>query len=235
MYGEIVAKIEQDIDPERSEKSAAVFGIAPGKYGEGDIFLGCRVPYLRQIAKDYKTASLEVIGKLLDSPVHEQRFVGLAILCEHAKKSLDESKDFYLEHIAASNNWDLIDVFCWRILGQWCLEHKDNSVLHDFSKSGQLWLQRIAIVSNQAYFRRGAMGDALEIIDRLLEEKHDLIHKANGWMLREIYWRIDKHVIESFIIDNYERMPRTTLRYAIERMPEPQRLAFLHGDFNEKN
>ena len=231
MYDEIVKKIEQDINPERSEKSAFVFGIAPGKYGEGDIFLGCRVPYLRKVAKEYKDAPFEIIGQLLQSPVHEQRFVGLAILADNYKKHPDETKDFYLEHISASNNWDLIDVFCWRILGQWCLDNRDCSILHELSRSGDLWKQRISIVSNEAFFRRGVLGDAIEIIDRLLEEKHDLIHKANGWMLREIFWRVDKHVVESFLIDNYKRVPRTTLRYAIERMPEAQRKQFLKGDF----
>lgn len=231
MFDEIVARIEQDIDPERSEKSAFVFGIAPGKYGEGDIFLGCRVPYLRQIAKDYKDAPLSAIEQLLASKIHECRFTGLAILAYFFKKHPDEAKDFYLAHLEASNNWDIVDAFSWKILGQWCLDNKDESPLLALSKSDNLWHKRISVVGYQAFFRRGILGNSLDNIDRLLEEKHDLLHKANGWMLREIYWRVDKHVVESFIIDNYQRMPRTTLRYAIERMPEEQRLKFLHGEF----
>jgi len=235
MYDEIVAKIEKDIDGERAERSSHYFGIAPGKYGEGDIFLGCTVPYLRKIAKEYKTAPLKDVEHLLCSEVHEFRFVALAILAEQYAKNPDAIKDFYLKYIKFSNNWDLVDAFSWRILGQWCLDHKDERILHELNRSDELWKKRISIVGYQAFYRRGVLGDGLDNIEHILEDKHDLIQKANGWMLREIYWRVDKPIIESFIIDNYKRMPRTTLRYAIERMPEAQRLAYLHGEFHEKN
>ncbi len=235
MYEEIVSKIEQDMDPERSERLGHFFGIAPGKYGDGDIYLGCRTPYLRKVAKSFKNADLATIQRLLDSEVHDFRFAGFAILAEKYAKSPDEIKDFYLANLDRSNNWDLVDTFAWRILGQWCLDNKNERKLRELSWSDKLWEKRTSIVAYQAFYRRGVLGDGLENIDWLLEDPEDLIQKANGWMLREIYSRVTKPVVESYIIDNYRRMPRTTLRYAIEKMPESQRQSYLHGDFNETN
>ena len=231
MKEQLIAEFEKHIDPEQSEATAHFFGIAPGGYGEGDILLGVRVPISRKIAHKYKEMSENEIVELLHSKVHEHRFAALEILVSQYKKNPERSRQILLENIEAANNWDLVDVITWKILGMWALEHHDEKIFHEFAKSDNLWKRRIAVVSYMAFYRHGVMGDGPIIIEQLLSDKEPLLHKACGWMLREIYWRVDKHFIESFIIDHYNQMSRTTLRYAIERMPEAQRKQFLKGEF----
>lgn len=231
MKEQLIAEFDKYINPERIEATAHFFGICPGGYGEGDILLGLPVPTARKIALEYKNMPEDEIVELLHSKVHEHRFAALEILVAQYKKNPDHSRRILLENIEAANNWDLIDVITWKILGMWALEHHDEKIFHEFAKSNNLWKRRIAVVSYMAFYRHGVLGDGPEIIEQLLGDKEPLIHKACGWMLREIYWRVDKHFVESFIIDHYNQMSRTTLRYAIERMPEAQRKQFLKGEF----
>ncbi len=231
MKDELIAEIERKIDPERSEAWAHFFGVAEGKYGEKDILLGLRFPETREIALKYKTMPEDEIVWLLHSPIHEYRFAALTILVEQFKKTPDETRRIFLENIERINNWDLVDCFSWKILGVWALEHHDEALFHELSKSKNMWERRIAVVSYIAFYRKGVLGDGPEIIAELLGDEEPLIQKACGWMLREIYRCTDKHFVESFIIDYYEQMSRTTLRAAIERMPEPQRKQFLRREF----
>lgn len=231
MKDQLIAEMDRHVDAERSEATAHFFGITPGGYGEGDILLGLPVPVARKIALEYKTMPENELVELLHSKVHEHRFAALEILVAQRKKDPERARRILLENIEAANNWDLVDLITWKILGLWALEHHDEKLFHEFAKSDNLWKRRIAVVSYMAFYRNGVIGDGPEIIEQLLGDKEPLIHKACGWMLREIYWRIDKHFVESFIIDHYNQMSRTTLRYAIERMPEPQRKRFLKGEF----
>ena len=231
MKEQLIAEYDKLINPERIEATAHFFGICPGGYGEGDILLGIPVPKARKIALEYKDMPESEIVELLHSKVHEHRFAALEILVAQYKKNPERSRRILLENIEAANNWDLIDVITWKILGMWALEHHDERVFYEFAKSDSLWKRRIAVVSYMAFYRHGTLGNGPDIIAQLLDDKEPLIHKACGWMLREIYWRVDKHFVESFIIDHYSQMSRTTLRYAIERMPEPQRKMFLKGEF----
>ncbi|MBR3177056.1 DNA alkylation repair protein [Candidatus Saccharibacteria bacterium] len=231
MKEQLIAEYDKLINPERIEATAHFFGICPGGYGEGDILLGIPVPKARKIALEYKDMPESEIVELLHSKVHEHRFAALEILVAQYKKNPERSRRILLENIEAANNWDLIDVITWKILGMWALEHHDERVFHEFAKSDSLWKRRIAVVSYMAFYRHCTLGNGPDIIAQLLGDKEPLIHKACGWMLREIYWRVDKHFVESFIVDHYSQMSRTTLRYAIERMPEPQRKLFLKGEF----
>ena len=231
MKEQLIAEYDKLINPERIEATAHFFGICPGGYGEGDILLGIPVPKARKIALEYKDMPESEIVELLHSKVHEHRFAALEILVAQYKKNPERSRRILLENIEAANNWDLIDVITWKILGMWALEHHDERVFHEFAKSDSLWKRRIAVVSYMAFYRHGTLGNGPDIIAQLLGDKEPLIHKACGWMLREIYSKVDKHVVESYIIDNYDRMSRTTLRYAIEHMPEEQRQKFLKREF----
>ena len=230
MKEQLVAEMDQHADPKRAIEAANVFGITPGGYGEGDILLGLRIPEARKIALSHKEMPPAEIAELLHSPIHEHRFAALEILVAQYKKNPDRSRQILLDNLEGINNWDLVDVITWKILGMWALEHKDERLFHKLAKSKSLWKRRIAVVSYMAFYRNGVLGDGPDIIEQLLSDKEPLIHKACGWMLREIYWRVDKQFVESFIIDHYKQMSRTTLRYAIERMPEPQRKRFLKGE-----
>ena len=232
MKDQLIAELEKEIQPDKIDVFAPYFGVAPGNYGEGDILLAINTPNLRKICKQFKKMPKEEVVELLNSPVHDYRFAGLVILREQFSARNDNSKNTYLENLQAANNWDLVDESAPNILGRWCYEHKDESILHELhSHKDKLWHKRIAIVAYLYFYRKHTLGDGLEIIDGSLEDSHPLIQKACGWMLRNIYAKVDKHMIESYIIDNYDRMSRNTLRSAIERMPEEQRLRYLHREF----
>lgn len=231
MKDELIAELEREINPEISESWAPYFGIAPGKYGENDMLIGIKTPVNRQISHKYRDLPENELVEMLHSPVHEFRFSALCILSECYKKQPERSLKIFLDNIDCVNNWDLVDAFSWKILGKHCLETHDESILHVFAHSDKMWLHRIAVVSYIAFYRKGVLGDGLEIIKELLGDEEHLIQKACGWMIRTIYVEVDKHVAESFIIDNYSKMSRLTIRAAIERMPEEQRLQFLKGQF----
>jgi 3-methyladenine DNA glycosylase AlkD len=207
------------------------FKTGPGEYGEGDIFYGIVVPLQRSIAKKYKDLALADIKVLLDSPVHEERLIGLMILVEQVKKAGElkrkEIFNFYHKNRKRINNWDLVDLTADRISGSYLFD-KDKSILYRLAESDNIWERRIAVMSTFHFIKNNSFDDALGISEKLLNDKHDLIHKAVGWMLREIGNR-DLNTEEGFLLKHYKNMPRTMLRYAIEKFPEPKRQAYLKG------
>jgi 3-methyladenine DNA glycosylase AlkD len=227
----LIAELEKGIDTERSERTQHYFGIFPGGYGEGDILLGIPCPYIRRCAKSFNKMPLAEVESLLQSTVHEYRFAALAIMKDQYRKNSEAIIRLYLDNLDHINNWDLVDCFASHLIGRWCLETHDEDILRDLNRAKDLWRRRISLVAYLAFYRKGVLGNSLENIDNRIEDSEDLMHKACGWMLREIYSKVDKHIVESYLIDNYSRMSRTTIRYAIEHMPEDQRLRYLHGDF----
>lgn len=207
------------------------FKTGKGEYGEGDKFLGIKVPVSRKIAKQFKDLSLKEIQQLIFSPIHEERLVALLILVEQFRKA-DETKrkiiyDFYLKNSKRVNNWDLVDLSAEKIIGAYLLD-KNKRILFKLAKSKNLWERRIAIMSTFHFIKSGFYDTTLEISDLLIKDEHDLIHKAVGWMLREIGKR-DLKTEEDFLKKHYQKMPRTMLRYAIEKFPEEKRQAYLKG------
>jgi len=216
-----------------NKKQAALlsgfFKTGIGQYGEGDIFLGIKVPEQRKVARNYVSLSLIDLQKLLNSKTHEYRLTALIILCAQYKKAeFAERKkivDFYLRNTENINNWDLVDVSCPRILGKYLLD-RPRRVLYKLARSKNLWEKRIAIISTLAFIAERQFTDTLLIAKILLHDKHDLIHKAVGWMLREAGKR-DQAVLTRFLDKHYKIMPRTMLRYAIEKLSEKQRRSYL--------
>jgi len=231
MKAELISELEKGIDAERGERTQHYFGIVPGGYGEGDILLGIPSPHIRKCAKKYNKMPEAELRELLQSPVHEFRFAALAIMVDQYRKNPEATIKLYLDNLDHINNWDLVDCFAPHLIGRWCLENHDEGILAKLNKTSDLWRRRISVVAYMAFYRKGVLGNGLEMIDARLDDPEDLMHKACGWMLRDIYSKVDKHVVESYLIDNYARMSRTTLRYAIEHMPEPEHQRYLKGDF----
>ena len=226
---QICSELESYIDPVKREYLPKFFKTGKGQYGEGDCFLGVVVPNTRRVAKHHKDAPIEVVEALLQSPWHEHRLCGLLILVERFKKCGEEERkriyDFYLAHTGRINNWDLVDLSCPAIVGGY-LADRDREPLYALARSGELWRQRVAIVSTIAFIRRGEYRDTLRLAEGFLSHPHDLIHKAVGWMLREVGKR-DRATLTGFLERFAAGMPRTALRYAIEHYPEPERRRFL--------
>jgi len=218
--------------PEKARHLSRFFKTAAGDYGEGDRFLGVIVPHTRLVAKANKEISYEELQKLLDSLWHEARLCALLILVlryKSRKTSVSEREliyHFYMKNARRCNNWDLVDLSCRDIVGEYLVD-KDRSILYTWAKSDNLWEQRIAIVSTWAFIHRSDFNDTLSIAKMLFDSKHDLIHKAVGWMLREVE-KQDRATLTTFLEENLSRMPRTTLRYSIEHYPEDERLGYLH-------
>lgn len=204
------------------------FKTGPGEYGEGDVFVGVKVPPLRAVAKEHAHLSLGDLDDLLASPVHEHRTVALIILTNRAKRSgIDEGEelyDFYLARTDRINNWDLVDLSCRDVVGGHLLAIGDCEPLGKLARSEWLWDRRIAIVSTWAFTRVGSLAPCFGISEQLLDDPEDLMHKAVGWMLREA-GKKDEAALEAFLAENAPRMPRTALRYSIERMT-PERRAY---------
>lgn len=212
---------------ERAKTNEWFFKTGPGQYGEGDQFIGLTMPECRKLAKKYKALSLMEVEQLLESPIHEERTLGLLLLVLKYKDHKEEIAQFYLAHLKGVNNWDLVDGSAPYILGDYFL-HRDKSLLYEFAKSDDLWLKRIAMLSTFGFIKKGEYKDALAIGEILLNDTHDLIHKAVGWMLREI-GKKNLEVEEDFLKKHYKSMPRTMLRYAIEKFEEKKRQAYLKG------
>ncbi|MBM7560385.1 DNA alkylation repair protein [Marinitoga litoralis] len=224
---EIIKEMNENYNEKKAKGNYKFFQTHPGGYGEGDEFLGLTVPIQRKIAKKYKDLTLEDVEKLLQSKYHEHRLTALYILILNFKKKKEEVIDFYLRNLDRVNNWDLVDSSAPYLLGPY-LEDKDRSILYELAKSDNLWKQRIAIISTLYFIKNNDFEDALKISEMLLNHKHDLIHKAVGWMLREIGKR-NKKIEEEFLKKYYKNMPRTMLRYAIEKFPEEERQKILKG------
>ncbi|MFA6383532.1 MAG: DNA alkylation repair protein [Parcubacteria group bacterium] len=219
-------------NPKKARELTRFFKCGKGEYGEGDQLWGIMVPFQRQVAKKYfQDADLQDAQKLLNSPVHEQRLTGLLMLVfkfEKADEKLrKEIYKFYLKNTKRINNWDLVDLTAPRIVGEFLLD-KDRKILYRLAKSKNLWERRIAVLATFMFIRECDFKDALKIAEILLNDNHDLIHKAVGWMLREIGKRNIK-TEEKFLQKYYRTMPRTILRYAIEKFPEKKRADYLKG------
>ena len=224
-------------DPTQVAGLSRFFKTGPGQYGEGDRFLGIKVPVTREVVKIcWREVSRDNLEECMGSEYHEVRLAALLTLVEifsHAKKrpvgmTQQDCVEFYLAHMAGINNWDLVDLSCYPLLGVWLLD-KDRSLLYDLARDGKtLWEQRIGIVSTMTFIRIGQLDDTFAIADILLHHPHDLIHKAVGWLLREAGKR-DKSALEAWLEPRYRTMPRTMLRYAIEKFPEAERQRYLRG------
>ena len=209
------------------------FKTGPGQYGEGDMFLGIKVPVTREVVKQcWRETSMQDLEECIASEYHEVRLAALLALVEifaHAKKDHGLQQaciDFYLAHTDRINNWDLVDLSCYPLLGVWLLD-KDRTLLYDLARNGKtLWEQRIGIVSTMTFIRHGQIADTFAIADILLHHPHDLIHKAVGWLLREAGKR-DKEALKAYLEPRYRTMPRTMLRYAIEKFSEAERKPYL--------
>lgn len=226
---EIQQELEQYIDPVKREYLPNFFKTGKGQYGEGDKFLGIVVPNTRIVAKRHKDAPFEVMAELLQSEWHECRLCALLMLVERFKKCDESGKkeifDFYLAQTARINNWDLVDLSAPGIVGEY-LKDNPRDVLYRLADSDLLWDQRIAVVSTYTLIKNNDFIDILALSERLLYHKHDLMQKAVGWMLREVGKR-DKDLLVQFLEKYCKTMPRTTLRYAIEKFPEDERKEFM--------
>ena len=230
-YREINEHLLSLADPEIASHSQRFFKTAPGEYGFGDKFLGIRVPVIRQAVKKFETTSLPVTTKLLKSKYHEIRLFALLLLVSNFSNADENGQEkiynLYLKNTRYINNWDLVDSTAHKIVGAY-LENKDRAVLSTLSKSTSLWQRRIAIISTFHFIRKNQFDDTLNISQQLLDDQEDLIHKAVGWMLREVGKR-DKAVETSFLKKHYQTMPRTMLRYAIEKFSKEERQKYLSG------
>ena len=229
---QVIRELQALGSPEKAAHLSRFFKTGPGEYGEGDCFLGVAVPQTRSVAKAHKAMPFDELQRLLDSTWHEARLCALLVLvCRFQdRKATGEEREeiyqFYLKNTRRCNNWDLVDLSCRDIVGEYLVATRDRSILYTLAASENLWEQRIAIVSTYAFIRRSDFADTLALSEKLLTHKHDLIHKAVGWMLREVGKR-DRAVLTGFLEKQAARLPRTALRYAIEHYTEAERQYFL--------
>jgi 3-methyladenine DNA glycosylase AlkD len=234
---DLVRAMKAAASPENARVLASYFKVAPGSYGEGDIFLGLKLADLRRLAKPYVASAFEPDQWLpmLHSPIHEHRLIALVVMSERAKMSAKKAVnggelqliyDTYLSNTKYVNNWDLVDVSCGPIVGGYLLA-RDRSPLYELVRSDLLWDRRIAMVSSQHFLRRRETSDLYGVAEILLPDRHDLIHKAVGWSLREACKRVDRDELRRFLDQHASVMPRTALRYAIEHFEPAERQHYL--------
>ena len=234
---DILEDLRKDLNlyasPQKAEVLKRFFKTGKGQYGEGDIFLGVQVPDLRKIVRKYANIPLDNTLNLLRSKIHEERLIALLIMVEKTKWADEAGKETlfkkYLENTQYINNWDLVDLSADKIVGSYLFE-KPKDILYSLAVSENLWERRIAILATFDFIKKVFYEDTLKLAKILLNDRHDLIHKAVGWMLREIGKRCSQEVLEQFLLANYKQMPRTMLRYAIERLPEDLRQQYLNGE-----
>jgi len=226
----IIDELKSQANPTQAKNSKRFFKTGKGKYGEGDVFLGIKVPQIRSIVRKYwKETNLKVAEELLHSKYHEMRMCALLILVERYKKIASEREKIFRIYIASAkyiNNWDLVDLTAPQIVGGY-LADKPKTILYQFAKSKNLWERRIAILTTFNYIYQGESQETIKIARILLHDPHDLIHKAVGWMLREVGKRVDEKILTNFLDKRYKEMPRTMLRYAIEKLSEKKRKYYL--------
>ena len=224
-------KIRKLANKEHAAISQRFFKTGPGEYGEGDVFIGIRVPILRKLAKEHRDLPIKDVRQLLKSAIHEERLLALLILILKYRQGDEAEREriynLYLSNTRHINNWDLVDVTAEHIVGAY-LNERSRQPLYKLSKSKDLWERRIAIIATFHFIRQNDHKDTLKITDMLINDREDLIHKAVGWMLREVGKRHLK-TEEDFLRKRYRTMPRTMLRYAIERFPEAKRKRYLKG------
>ncbi|MDR1673355.1 MAG: DNA alkylation repair protein [Bacteroidales bacterium] len=228
----ILQELHTLADPEKAKFLQKFFKTGKGEYAENDVFLGIKVPDVRKVVKRHQTSATDDIQTLLDSEYHEARLAGLLALCAcfEAAETEEKRKDivnFYLANTAKINNWDLVDISCRTIIGGYLWDKKDRSLLYRLADSGNLWEERIAVVSTWMLIKHGKYEDTLRLAEKFFTHKHDLIHKAVGWMLREA-GKKDKTTLTNFLDAHAAQLPRTALRYAIEIFPETERKQYLN-------
>lgn len=220
--------------PEKAEFFPRFFKTGKGEYGEGDLFLGVKVPDQRSVAKEYYAKiNLGELSSLLSSAYHEHRLTALFILISKFEKTKDQKVkeeiiSFYLDHLQYVNNWDLVDSSCYKILGRYAFENQKESLLKELADSEEMWYKRIAVVGTMHYIKKGSYELTKELVTQNLKHPHDLMHKANGWLLREMGNKNEQELI-SYLNQYYREMPRTCLRYAIEKLDEEVRQDYLKG------
>lgn len=229
MPASVIRDLKREADPKKAAFFPSFFKTGKGQYGEGDIFLGVTVPKQRMIAKKHRDLSLSSIAKLLKDKRHEARLTALLILVEQFKRGDAKERkrifDFYLKNLEYVNNWDLVDSSAPQIVGAYLLD-RPRAVLMKLARSKHLWSERVAMVATQALIREGELDETFSLAKYFISHPHDLMHKATGWMLREAGKKNEKALTR--FLDRYaKRMPRTMLRYAIERLPESKRRAYL--------
>ena len=234
MLDKIKSDLKKLANKEKIPLYQSFFKTNPGQYGEGDVFIGVSVPDTRKVAKKYQNVSLKIIKQLLTSKIHEERLCAFEILCFKYEKSSEEKikreiYNFCLKNRKGMNNWDLVDLTAPYIIGDFLSnKNKEREILYKLVKSNNLWDKRIAIISTVAFIKNNQFQDTIKISEILLNDSHDLIHKAVGWMLREVGKR-DKKILLEFLNKHYKNMPRTMLRYSIEKFPEPERKKYLNS------
>lgn len=220
--------------PEKAAVFLKFFKTGKGQYGEGDLFLGVSVPDQRAVAKEYYTKiTLDEVSELLSSSYHEYRLTALLILIfkfEKTKEQIvrDDIVELYLNHLKYINNWDLVDTGCYKILGRYCFENQKENLLIKLADSDEMWHNRIAVVGTMYYIKKGSFELTKQLVTQNLFHPHDLMHKANGWLLREMGNRNETELIR-YLNQHYRQMPRTCLRYAIEKLDEELRQDYLKG------
>lgn len=232
----ILTELKKYASVERKQTNMRFFKTGKGEYGEGDEFLGVAVPDCRKVARTLLDSSLSQVENSLKSPIHEERLTALLVLGEKFARAKNESEkkeiaEFYLKNKKYVNNWDLVDSSADKILGNYLLNEKTNrKIIYTLTDSPQLWDRRIGVIATFALIKKMQFADTFALCEKLLHDKHDLMHKACGWMLREVGKR-DEKALEGFLQTHAQKMPRTMLRYAIERFPESKRQAYLRGKF----
>ncbi len=226
---EFKKRIKTESNKQQAKSLQWFFKTGVGEYGEGDVFAGIKVPVQRKIAKEFKNLNFDDIRELIDSKIHEERMIGLLVLQGKYEQGDEKEKEkvfkFYIRNRKGINNWDLVDISAPKIVGEHLLE-RDKKLLYEFARSKNLWERRIAVISTFTFIRAGKFETTFKIAEILLDDDHDLIHKAVGWMLREI-GKKDLNAEEKFLKPRYKKMPRTMLRYAIEKFPEVKRKKYL--------
>lgn len=228
----ILKELKKYASAKRKTSNAWFFKTGKGQYGEGDVFIGVSNPDARNIVKKFANASFEDIKNSLVSEIHEERLVGVLILVTQYAKAKDKATrvqiaQFYLQNLDRVNNWDLVDSSAHMIVGQAILDKVIGAeIIDSLVESKNMWERRVAIIATMAMIRKGEYDATLRVSKKLLDDKEDLMHKAVGWMLREV-WKKDPARCEQFLVTHYTRLPRTTLRYAIERMEEGKRKKYL--------
>ncbi len=228
MIIQIKSDLKKYSNPEKISVLSNFFKTGKGEYGEGDVFIGVTVPDTREVAKKYKDINLDLVSDLLESKIHEERLLGVLILVQkYQYNNDDEIFLFYKKHNRKINNWDLVDLSADKIAGHYYFNNKNKlNELYQLAKSDNLWERRTAVVSTFYFIKNNSFNETIKISEILLKDDHDLIHKAVGWMLREIGKR-DKETLEKFLVKYYKEMPRVMLRYAIEKLPENERRKYL--------
>lgn len=226
VYSQIVEELRECSDDEKKEVLPRFFKTGPGEYGEGDKFLGVVVPSTRKVARKFKDVTYDVLEALLESEWHECRLCTLLILIQKYKKEPDEVVRFYLSHMKGINNWDLVDLSAPYILGDYLVSREDRKVLYELAQSSSMWEQRIAVVSTLMLIRNGMFDDTLKLAQMFLDTRHDLMQKSVGWMLREVGKR-DRDTLVEFLETHRKSMPRTMLRYALEKFTQEERSYFM--------